>query len=140
MRRRSCAPTARSPSSPRAPPARATTSPECPRTRCACDVSLVVDEHRLYLSDANRLDAFRRAIEAVVRPGDVVLDLACGTGILGLMACRAGASRVYALDDGGILDVARQAARANGFGDRIVHVKAYSRHATLPERVDVVVA
>lgn len=103
-------------------------------------MSLVVDEHRLYLSDANRLDAFRRAIEAVVRPGHVVLDLACGTGILGLMACRAGASRVYALDDGGILDVARQAAQANGFGDRIVHLKAYSRHATLPERVDVVVA
>jgi protein arginine N-methyltransferase 1 len=36
--------------------------------------------------------------------------------------------------------VARQAAQANGFGDRIVHLKAYSRHATLPERVDVVVA
>ena len=102
-------------------------------------MSEVLDEHRLYLSDAVRVRAFERAIRAVVRPGDVVLDLAAGTGILGLLACRAGAARVYAVDAGGILGVARALARANGAGDRITHVRAMSTDARLPEPVDVVV-
>jgi SAM-dependent methyltransferase len=103
-------------------------------------MSLTLDEHRHYLSDHPRLAAFDRAIRAIVRPGDVVVDLGCGTGILGLMACRAGAARVYAIDAGGMLDVARQAARANGYGDRIIHLHGHSMRLDLPERVDVVVA
>lgn len=102
-------------------------------------MSLKFDEHRQYLADTHRLAAFRRAIETVVRPGDVVVDLGCGTGILGLMACRAGASRVYAIDDGGMIDVARQVAVANGYGDRIVHIQGLSTQVTLPDRADVVV-
>ena len=46
-------------------------------------MSLVLDEHRAYLADTSRLDAFDAALRALVRPGDVVLDLASGTGILG---------------------------------------------------------
>jgi protein arginine N-methyltransferase 1 len=103
-------------------------------------MSLIVDEHRTYLSDPVRLAAFRTAIEAIVRPGSVVLDLAAGTGILGLMACRAGASRVYSIESGGMVEVARQVARDNGFADRITFLKQFSTHASLPERVDVVVA
>jgi protein arginine N-methyltransferase 1 len=85
-------------------------------------MSEVLDEHRLYLSDAVRVRAYERAICAIVRPGDVVLDLGAGTGVLGLLACRAGARRVYAVDGGGILGVARALARANGVADRITHV------------------
>jgi predicted RNA methylase len=50
-------------------------------------VSLIVDEHRQYLVDIPRLESFEHAIREVVRPGDVVLDLGCGTGILGMLAC-----------------------------------------------------
>lgn len=103
-------------------------------------MSLKFDEHRQYLEDTHRLDAFHRAIDATVRPGDVVVDLGCGTGILGLMACRAGASRVYAIDDGGMIAVARQAAIANGFGDRIVHIQGNSMRVTLPEQAHVIVS
>src|SRR5688500_14466350 len=102
-------------------------------------MSRALDEHREYLTDAPRIAAFRRAIHATVRPGDVVLDLACGTGILGLMACEAGAARVYAIDDGEIIEIARAIARANGFADRIVHIHDHSTHVTLPERADVLV-
>lgn len=97
----------------------------------------VLDEHRDYLRDAPRLAAFRRAIHTIVHPGDIVLDLGCGTGVLGLMACEAGAARVYAVDDGGILEAARRIARASGYGDRIVHIAAHSTRAELPERAGV---
>ena len=103
-------------------------------------MSLVLDEHRQYLGDASRVSAFRRAIEEVVTPGDVVLDLGAGTGILGLMACRAGAKRVYAVDEGPIIGLAREIAEANGFHDRITHIMGLSTRVELPERVDVVLA
>jgi Ribosomal protein L11 methyltransferase (PrmA) len=103
-------------------------------------MSLVLDEHRQYLADAVRVSTFRQAIDDVVTPGDVVLDLGAGTGILGLMACRAGAKRVYAVDEGPIIGLAREIARANGFQDRITHIKGLSTRVELPERVDVVLA
>ena len=102
-------------------------------------MSLVVDEHRQYLDDSARVGAFERAIRALVHPGDVVLDLASGTGILGLLACRAGASRVYAIEAQEISALAPQFARDNGFGDRIVLVNETSSRAVLPEPVDVIV-
>jgi Methyltransferase domain len=48
-----------------------------------------------------------------------VLDLGCGTGILSLMAARAGARKVYAVDRAPILDDARETARRNGLDGRI---------------------
>lgn len=103
-------------------------------------MSLIVDEHRQYLSDEARLEAFSRAIEALVRPGHVVLDLASGTGILGLMACRAGAARVYSIEVGGMIEAARGVAAENGVADKVIFVRGHSMHVDLPERVDVVVA
>ncbi|MCC7417792.1 MAG: 50S ribosomal protein L11 methyltransferase [Acidobacteria bacterium] len=99
-----------------------------------------LDEHRLYLSDRHRLDAFEQGIAAGVRPGDVVVDLGCGTGILGLLACRAGAARVYAIDSGGMAEVAESVAAANGFDDRITVIRGSSLDVSLPEPADVVVA
>jgi protein arginine N-methyltransferase 1 len=103
-------------------------------------VALTLATHRAHLADASRLALFDRAIHAVVRPGDVVIDLGCGTGVLGLLACRAGAARVYAIDDGGIIGLAREIAVANGCADRIVHVTGSSTRITLPERADVVIS
>lgn len=102
-------------------------------------MSLVLDEHRHYLADPHRLEAFRAALRAIVRPGDVVLDLACGTGILGFLACDAGAARVYAVDDGPIIDLARRFAAANGYADRVTCIREVSTRVVLPEPVDVVV-
>lgn len=102
-------------------------------------MSLIIDEHREYLDDAVRMDAFRRAVRERVRPGDVVVDLGAGTGILGLMACQAGAARVYAIERTSLIGVARQIAVANAFGDRIIHLQASSELVDLPERADGVV-
>jgi len=102
-------------------------------------LSRVIDEHRQFLSDHVRLAAFAKAIDEVVQVGDTVLDLGSGTGILALLACRAGAHRVYSIESSGIIQIAREIAQANGFNDRIVFVKGLSTRVTLPEPVDVIV-
>ncbi|MFZ1122370.1 MAG: 50S ribosomal protein L11 methyltransferase [Candidatus Binataceae bacterium] len=103
-------------------------------------MSLMLDEHRLYLSDLTRTSLFRRAINAVVKPGDLVLDLACGTGVLGLLAMKAGAARVYQVDRSPMIQVARDVASANGYGQSIMGIHESSDRARLPEKADVVVA
>lgn len=103
-------------------------------------MSLELDAHRQFIGDGRRVDALARAIAAAVRPGDVVIDLASGTGILGLLACRAGAARVYCIESGSIIGLARDLARANGLADRMQFVLAHSSHARLPERADVLIS
>ncbi len=102
-------------------------------------MSLVVDEHRQYLDDRARVSAYEAALTAVVRPGDVVLDLASGTGILGFLACRAGASRVYAIESDSIAAIARTVARDNGLESRVIQIDELASRATLPEPVDLIV-
>lgn len=102
-------------------------------------MSLVVDEHRAYLADCQRIDAFRRAIHQVIFPGAVVADVGSGSGIFGLLACEAGAARVYAIEASGMIELARAVAARNGFADRMHFVHAESRDVELPEPVDVLV-
>ena len=92
-----------------------------------------------YLAVEERIAAYERAIHEVVKPGDIVLDLGAGTGILGLLACRAGARRVYSVEVTEIIGLARQICRANGFEDRVTFVNDLSTDVELPEKVDVVV-
>jgi hypothetical protein len=102
--------------------------------------SIILDEHRQYLADQVRVSAFCQALGEVVKRGDVVLDLGAGSGILGLLACRAGARRVYAIEAGEVIELARALWHANGFQDRVVFIKGTSTRVELPERVDVIVA
>ncbi len=103
-------------------------------------MSRVVDEHRQYLQDRHRLDAYTRAIASVVGPDDCVLDLGSGTGVLGLLACRAGARIVYAIEATAIAGLAAQVRDANGFHDRLAFVRGHSTTVTLPEPADVIVS
>jgi protein arginine N-methyltransferase 1 len=103
-------------------------------------VSHVLDEHRKYLADRARVDGYAAALAELVRPGMAVADVASGTGFLGLLACRAGAARVYSIEVGPIAAVARAIAQANGFGDRLQVIRGHSARLQLPEPVDVVVS
>lgn len=96
--------------------------------------------HGAMIADRQRMDAYARALEARVTPGAVVADLGTGSGIFAMLACRSGAARVYAIEADDIIQVAREAAAANGFSDRIRFIQASSADVDLPERVDGVIS
>ena len=92
------------------------------------------------LADVHRTGSFARAIAAVVAPGMTVADVGCGSGILSLLAARAGAARVHALEATRMIEDAAEVARANGFdGDRIEFVPGDARHFVAPGGVDAVI-
>lgn len=97
-----------------------------------------LSEHEEMLNDSVRVAAYHEAIHRTVRPGDVVLDLGTGSGLLAFIASRAGASRVYAVEHSDFIEVAREIARANEITN-IEFVQANSREFRAPEPVDVVV-
>lgn len=87
-----------------------------------------------------RVVAFSSAISRLVSSDSVVLDLGAGFGAMSLLACRAGARRVYAIDTNSVVRIIPKVAVANGYGGRIVAIHGDSRALQLPERVDVIVA
>jgi ribosomal protein L11 methyltransferase PrmA len=97
--------------------------------------------HAFCLTDTGtRLDQYARAIARAVRPGDVVVDLGAGPGILSFLACMAGAQRVYAIESSEASAYGELLASSAGFGNRVRFIHEPSSRVTLPERADVLVA
>jgi precorrin-6B methylase 2 len=96
--------------------------------------------HRTMIRDQVRTEAFRRAIESVVRPGDVVLDVGAGSGILSVFAARAGAARVYAVEQTSIAVLAQELAAANGVAEIVHVIQGDVMVIEPPERIDVIVS
>jgi len=95
------------------------------------------------LKDSVRTISYKKAI--VNNPhlfkGKTVLDVGCGTGILSMFACQAGAAQVFAVDASDILDTARQVIADNGFSDRITCIKGKIEEIELPvTSVDIIVS
>lgn len=86
------------------------------------------------------MDAYTEALRRAVTPGCTVIDIGTGPGIFALLACRFGAGRVYAIDPSDSIVVAREAAAANGFADRITFVQGLSTEFTPPEPADVMIS
>ncbi|KAL9586749.1 MAG: hypothetical protein Q9212_000695 [Teloschistes hypoglaucus] len=101
------------------------------------------DIHETMLQDTIRTDAYRDFIydNKHLFAGKVVLDVGCGTGILSLFCAKAGAAKVIAVDNSGIIDKAREIVFRNGFGDIIQCLRGKIEEVNLPvKEVDVIVS
>lgn len=93
------------------------------------------------LYDEARVGLFQRAINEIVRPGDVVVDGGSGTGVLGLLAAKAGADRVFCVElNAEYVDVIGQNARLNGLERKIVPIQANAAEIELEQPVDVIIS
>jgi type II protein arginine methyltransferase len=101
--------------------------------------------HFAMLNDEARNEAYRAAIASAVRPGDVVLDIGTGAGLLALFAAAQGAELVVTCEVEPLLAaVARRVIADSGLGNRIRVVEAHSTELRvgidLPRRADVLVS
>lgn len=96
--------------------------------------------HAAMLLDHERMSAYARAISQVVRPGDVVVDVGAGTGILAMLAARAGARRVFAIERASVAHLARRIVEANGLSSVIEVLRAEAREVNPPEPATVLLS
>lgn len=92
------------------------------------------------LNDRARTLAALEGIARTVRPGDRVVDIGTGSGILAFAALRAGAEHVYAIEPTQMVNLARSLAEENGVADRLTVLRGYSQDITLPETCDVMIS
>jgi Flp pilus assembly protein TadD/precorrin-6B methylase 2 len=76
--------------------------------------------HFPMLNDQSRNDVYFEAITKAITTEDIVLDIGTGSGLLAMMAAKAGAKHVYACEViKPVADMARQIVKENGFADKI---------------------
>ncbi|TWB44145.1 protein arginine N-methyltransferase [Nitrospirillum pindoramense] len=101
--------------------------------------------HMPMMNDIERNAAYEAAITAAVRPGDIVLEIGTGSGLLAMMAARAGAAHVYTCEaDPVIAETARTIIANNGYADRVTVIAkpstAVTLGADLPRPADLLVS
>lgn len=83
--------------------------------------------HRVMLADSVRNEVYDAAIAEAVGAGDSVLDIGTGSGLLAMMAARAGAASVVACEANSLLAAtAREIVAANGFSE----IRVIAKHST----------
>ncbi len=100
----------------------------------------MVSFYRKLVAEHSRISAFQQGIDAAIRPGDTVCEIGTGLGTYAFMASRAGAAKVYTIEKGSVIELAKKLYLANkkDMGE-IEFVKAYSTEAHLKEKVDVLI-
>lgn len=93
----------------------------------------------MMFSDRLRRDAMLRSLDAIVQPGDVVVELGTGVGYFAVAAAQRGARHVYAIETNDAVVLGPELAARNGVADRITFLHGHSLRQTLPERGDVLV-
>jgi 2-polyprenyl-3-methyl-5-hydroxy-6-metoxy-1,4-benzoquinol methylase len=106
---------------------------------------IVPDWHFGLVRDEVRNAAFDAALRRAIKPGMRVLDIGSGTGLLAMMAARAGASQVFSCEmNPAVADAAKEIVAANGFSDQIQVLPRHSNQLDadkdLGGRVDLIVS
>ncbi len=99
----------------------------------------------LLINDARRTEAFRKAFTDRIAPGDLVLEIGTGSGILAILAAQAGARRVVSCERQVLMaKLAQSIVQDNQLEDRVTviakGVRQLELHKDLPDRADVLVA
>lgn len=101
--------------------------------------------HLPMINDEERNVAYERALRHAVKPSDIVLEVGTGSGLVAMMAARAGAKLVVTCEAVPVLaEVARETVDRNGLSGKIRVLSKRSTQLTLgedlPERADVFVS
>lgn len=99
-----------------------------------------INEYGIMIADRERTDAYAAALEFVVNPDSVVLEVGTGTGFFAMLACRYGAKKVYAIEPNDAIAVAQKLARENGCTDRILFIQDVAKNINLAEKATVVIS
>lgn len=105
------------------------------------DVAHLLGMHQVMLGDTRRLESYAKAIKDRVRPGHVIADVGTGTGILAIIAAKAGAALVFAIEANPIMfKMAQHMIDQNNLRGRVVPIFGDASHLKLPLKVDGVIS
>lgn len=100
------------------------------RNRVYCQI--IPRWHFEMLNDERRNAAFERALNRVINADTVVLDIGSGTGLLAMMAARAGAKETVTCEMvKPLAELARHTVERNGLSDRIIALDKKSTSVAL---------
>ncbi|OFZ49051.1 MAG: hypothetical protein A2381_15740 [Bdellovibrionales bacterium RIFOXYB1_FULL_37_110] len=99
-----------------------------------------LEQQRWMVADKVRTDAFAKAILEVVRPGDVVIDVGAGTGILSMLAAKAGARRVIGIERSDMAILAREMVKKNNLQNQVEIFHGDANDLVLDENADVIIS
>lgn len=123
---------------------RAPGHPVVERVRRLIQAKEVPSWHVRAVNDRERNCAYDEALRRAVTADDLVLDVGTGSGLIAMMAARAGAKAVVTCESNPTLArIARETVARNGFAERVAVVSKRSTELAvgldLPEKADVLV-
>ena len=101
--------------------------------------------HFEMLADTERNDAYQKAIEKVVTKESIILDIGTGSGLLSMMAARAGATQITACEmHEELAKTAKEIVKLNGFEKEINVLNKKSNFLRvgedLPSKVNLIIS
>ena len=102
--------------------------PEKPVDAPKASGEIPLKEHLLMVNDLPRGQRYLEAMQQKIRPGDIVLEIGTGAGLLSCLAARLGAGHVYTVEQNPVLyRIAGEVVAVNGLSDKITLINAHSR-------------
>ena len=104
-------------------------------------IAEVQSYHLSMVQDRPRNEGYATAIRNCIKPGMIVLEIGTGSGLLSILAAKAGAAHVYTVELRPVMAaIARRNVALNGVGDRVTVLGATSTDLKigehLPRRAD----
>ena len=100
--------------------------------------------HVPMMNESHRNDAYYEGIKTAVKPGQLVLEIGAGSGLLSMMAAKLGATQVVACEaEPLVAKTATEIVKSNGFADTVTILSKISYDVAvgkdLPEKADVLI-